>query len=158
MSLSINCTHVAGRLTRDPQVRTVGADRAVANFSIAINERWKDKDGQPKEQTTFLDVSAWGRTAELVGQYLTKGSGCYVQGKLRTESWEGKDGEKKSKLVLIADTVQFTDAKGERAAPQDDAPAAAPASAQARAPQVPKPVAGKGAAVEDEIPFARFDP
>lgn len=122
MSLNINIVHVAGRLTRDPQTKVIGADRTVANFSIAMNERWKDKSGEAKESVTFIDVSAWGRTAELVGQYLTKGSECFITGKLRSETWEDKSGEKKSKLTIVADSVQFIG--GKKDAGKDDAPTA----------------------------------
>ncbi|MBA3591750.1 single-stranded DNA-binding protein [Methylibium sp.] len=163
MSANVNRVFLIGNCTRDPQVKMISGDRAVANFGLAINERWKDKDGQQKESTVFVDCEAWGRTAELVGQYVIKGKPLFVEGKLKLDTWDDKDGGKRSKLKVVVDSVQFLGSKSSGDAGGEDhhepaAPAAAPASAQARAPQVPKPVAGKGAAVEDEIPFARFDP
>lgn len=104
--LSLNKVILAGNLTRDPEVKFLANERAVANFGLAVNERWKDKSGELKENTTFIDVEAWGRTAELVGQYLNKGRPCYIEGKLKLDSWE-KDGVKQHKLKVVADTVQF---------------------------------------------------
>lgn len=104
--LSLNKVILAGNLTRDPEVKFLANERAVANFGLAVNERWKDKNGETKENTTFLDIEAWGRTAELVGQYLFKGHPCYIEGKLKLDTWE-KDGVKQYKLKVIADTVQF---------------------------------------------------
>lgn len=113
MSFSYNRVMLAGNLTRDPQVRFFANERAVAEFGLAINRRYKTNDGQMKEETTFVDVEAWGRTAELVGQYLTKGRGCFVEGRLKLDSWEDKEsGQKRSKLRVVADNVQFVDSRG----------------------------------------------
>ncbi|HYE04054.1 MAG TPA: single-stranded DNA-binding protein, partial [Planctomycetota bacterium] len=78
MSLNLNQVSLAGRLTRDPQVKALANDKVVADFGVAINRRWKGADGEAKEEATFLDIEAWGRTAELVGQYLAKGSPVYI--------------------------------------------------------------------------------
>jgi single-strand DNA-binding protein len=115
MALQINRVLLAGNLTRDPQVRFLGNEKAVADFGLAINRRFKTADGQMKEEVTFVDIEAWGRTAELVGQYLTKGRACFVEGRLRLDSWDDKkDGQKRSKLKVIADNVQFLDSNRER--------------------------------------------
>ena len=106
-AFSLNRVMLAGNLTRDPQVRFFANERAVANFGLAINRRYKTNDGQMKDETTFVDVEAWARTAELVGQYLTKGSPCYIEGRLKLDSWEDKDGQKRQKLAVVADSVQF---------------------------------------------------
>jgi single-strand DNA-binding protein len=107
MALNLNSVFLAGHLTRDPQVKTLANDRAVAEFGLAINRRYKTADGVPKEDSTFIDVEAWGRTAELVGQYLSKGSPCYLEGRLKLDSWQDKDGSKRSRLKVVADSVQF---------------------------------------------------
>jgi len=113
MSFNYNKVFLAGNLTRDPQVRFFANERAVADFGLAINRRYKTADGQAKEETTFIDVEAWGRTAELVGQYLTKGRGCFVEGRLKLDSWDDKEsGQKRSKLKVVADVVQFVDSRG----------------------------------------------
>jgi single-strand DNA-binding protein len=115
MSMNYNKVMLAGNLTRDPQVRFFANERAVADFGLAINRRYKGNDGQMKEETTFVDVECWGRTAELVGQYLTKGSPAFIEGRLKLDSWEDKkDGQKRSKLKVLADTVQFMSSRQPR--------------------------------------------
>ena len=109
MSAAINRVLIAGNLTRDPQVRFLANEQAVANFGLAINRRFKGSDGQMKEEVTFVDVECWGRTAELAGQYLTKGRACFVEGRLKLDSWDDKDGQKRQKLKVVADSVQFLD-------------------------------------------------
>jgi single-strand DNA-binding protein len=116
--MNLNRVMLAGNLTRDPQVRFFANGKAVAEFGLAINRRFKDDNGQQKDETTFVDVETWGRTAELVGQYLTKGRGCFIEGRLKLDSWEDKEsGQKRSKLKVVADNVIFTDPK-ERGEPQ----------------------------------------
>lgn len=129
MSLNFNSVIIAGNLTRDPQVRFLSNEKVVVDFGIAINRKFKS-GGESREETTFVDVEAWGRTAELVGQYLTKGRGCLVQGRLKLDSWEDKEtGQKRSKLKVVADSVQFTDSRtsgtdSEPVVIEDDAPLA----------------------------------
>ena len=107
MALMLNSVHVAGNLTRDPQVRFFSNDKAVADFGLAINRRYSGGDGEMKEETTFVDVEAWGRQAELVGQYLTKGRNCLVEGSLKLDQWEDKTGNKRSRLKISAQRVHF---------------------------------------------------
>lgn len=108
MAVSLNKVLLAGNLTRDPQVKFFANERALADFAIACNRRYRGADGEMKEEVTFVDVEAWGRTAELVGQYLTKGQPCFIEGRLRLDSWEDKQtGAKRSKLKVVADSVQF---------------------------------------------------
>jgi single-strand DNA-binding protein len=109
MSLALNTVILAGRLTRDPEVKTLPGDKAVVSFSLAINRRFKGADGELKEEVTFVDCEAWNRLAELVGQYLVKGSGCYLEGRLKLDSWQDKDGKPRSRLKVVAETVQFMD-------------------------------------------------
>jgi single-strand DNA-binding protein len=121
MSLNLNHVLLAGHLTRDPQIRALANERCVASFSLAINRRYKGPDGEVKEEATFVDCEAWGRTAELVGQYLIKGSACYVEGRLKLDSWQDKDGQKRNRLKVVADTVQFIGRTKEREASADTA-------------------------------------
>lgn len=111
MPFNLNSVCIAGRLTRDPEVKFLANERAVCNFALAINETYKSKDGEKKETTTFAECEAWGKTAELVGKYLNKGSGAYVQGRLKLEEWEDKDGKKRSRMKVVADSVQFIGGK-----------------------------------------------
>lgn len=148
MSFNYNKVFLAGNLTRDPQVRFFANERAVADFGLACNRRYKTADGQMKEEATFVDVEAWGRTAELVGQYLTKGRGCFVEGRLKLDSWEDKEsGQKRSKLKVVADSVQFVDSRGGQgggAAGDDAGSESAPAAPRGPAPAAP---------LDDEPPF-----
>jgi single-strand DNA-binding protein len=105
--LNLNSVSLAGHLTRDPEVRIIASDRTVASFSLAINRRYKGQDGEFKEEATFVDCEAWGRTAEIVGQYLAKGSPIYLEGRLRLDSWQDKDGQKRQRLKVVADNIQF---------------------------------------------------
>jgi single-strand DNA-binding protein len=153
---NINRVIIAGNLTRDPQVRFLASEQAVANFGLAINRKFKGSDGSLKEETTFVDVEAWGRQAELVGQYLTKGRGCLVEGRLKLDSWEDKEGKKQSKLRVVAENVQFLDSRprqgggpGEGPAGEEPAGDAAPAQPSAR-PARPAP---SSAPADDEPPF-----
>lgn len=122
MAVYINTVMIAGNLTRDPQTRFLANDRTVADFSIAMNRRYRAGDGEQKEEVTFVDIEAWGRTAELVGQYLHKGSACYVDGRLRQDSWDDRNGQKRTKLVVVAGNVQFLDPKTGKPDPKTDKP------------------------------------
>ncbi|MDA3962113.1 MAG: single-stranded DNA-binding protein [Planctomycetota bacterium] len=113
MAANYNRVIIAGNLTRDPQVRFFSNERALADIGLAVNRRWRDRDGNQQEETTFVDVECWGRTAELVGQYLAKGRSCLVEGRLKLDQWEDKDGNRRSKLKVVADNVQFLDGRGE---------------------------------------------
>jgi single-strand DNA-binding protein len=155
MSLNYNRVMIAGNLTRDPQVRFFANERAVANFGLAINRRFKGADGAMQEETTFVDVEAWGRTAELVGQYLTKGKPCFIEGRLKYDTWEDKDGQKRNRLKVVADSVQFTEPRARGAGqPGEGGPApeagepSAPASGPAPAARPAAPPPG-----DDEPPF-----
>jgi single-strand DNA-binding protein len=148
MSLNLNTVMLAGHLTRDPQLRSLANDKTVAAFSLAINRRFKGADGEIKEESTFVDCEAWGRTAELIGQYLAKGSACYVEGRLKLDAWEDKDGGKRSRLKVVADSVQFmgkAKSKGGDAGEPAEVPVAAASAIRTARIQ--------GAALGDQPPF-----
>lgn len=123
--MNVNTVIIAGNLTRDPEVKPIGQS-SVAKFGVAINDKYKAADGTLKETTAFVDVEAWGKTADLVGQYLRKGAGVVIEGKLKSDSWQTKDGEKRQKLMVRADRVHFG-SKREEAAPASAPRAPAPA-------------------------------
>jgi len=101
-----------GRLSRDPQLRFTATQMAVCNMGVAVGRKWKSATGEAKEETAFIDVTAWGKTAENVQKYLKKGSLVLVDGHLTTESWTDKaTDQKRSKTVVTADGVQFLDGK-----------------------------------------------
>lgn len=111
MPLFVNKVTLAGNLTRDPQVRFLTDERAVCNFGLAINRRYRTQSGEQREETTFVDVEAWGKTAELAGRYLGKGRNCLVEGALKLDQWE-KDGQKRSQLKVVAQQIHFVDGPG----------------------------------------------
>jgi single-strand DNA-binding protein len=129
----INKAIVYGNLTRDPEVKALPSGVKVCSFAIATNRVWKDKNNVKQESADFHNIVTFGRTAELVAQYLKKGSGVYVEGRMQTRSWDDKTtGEKKYRTEIVADAIQFgpragggggkSEASG--AAVEKDAPAA----------------------------------
>lgn len=152
MSFNYNKVFLAGNLTRDPQVRFFANERAVADFGLAVNRRYKTADGQNKEETTFVDIEAWGRTAELVGQYLTKGRGCFVEGRLKLDSWDDKEsGQKRSKLKIVADSVQFIDSRA--GGTGGGAPTGADGGSDESSAPAPSRGPAPAAPLDDEPPF-----
>ncbi|MDP2648782.1 MAG: single-stranded DNA-binding protein [Patescibacteria group bacterium] len=103
----INKAFLFGNLTRDPELRALPSGMNVANFAIATNRVFRDRDGKKQEQTDFHNIVVFGRQADTVSQYLKKGSSVFVEGRMQTRSWDGKDGEKKYRAEVVADRVQF---------------------------------------------------
>ena len=151
---SFNKVVLVGNLTRDPELRYTPKGTAVAKIGLAVNRTWKSETGETKEEVTFVDVDVFGRTAENVGQYMRKGSPILIEGRLRLDTWEDKQTQqKRSKLGVVAETVQFlggsrsSESGGGDAAPRASRPAAAK----------PAPVATDDADVppvdDDDVPF-----
>lgn len=103
---SLNKVLLIGRLTRDPEKRSTPSGLSVAELGMAVNRRYKASNGEDREETCFLNVTVWGKTAELCAEYLRKGSPLFVEGRLKLDEWE-KDGQKRSKLGVVAERVQF---------------------------------------------------
>lgn len=103
----LNKAFIFGNLTRDPELRALPSGMNVVNFSVATNRVFRDRDGKKQEQTDFHNVVVFGRQADTVNQYLKKGSSVFIEGRIQTRSWEGKDGEKKYRTEIVADRVQF---------------------------------------------------
>jgi len=112
MARSVNQVILMGNLTRDPELRQTPTGQSVVSFSLALNRAYKDQAGEWQEATDFVDVVAWGPLAERVAQYLNKGRRCLVQGRLQSRSWE-QEGQKRSKLEVLANDVTFLDGRGE---------------------------------------------
>ena len=102
----INKAMVFGNLTRDPELRALPSGMNVVNFSVATNRTYKDREGKKQEQADFHNIVVFGRQADIVNQYLKKGSSVFIEGRMQTRSWE-KDGEKKYRTEIVADRVQF---------------------------------------------------
>jgi single-strand DNA-binding protein len=145
---NFNKVILAGNLTRDPELRYTPKGMAIAKITLAINRSWKSETGEMKEEVTFVDVDAFGRTAENIGQYFKKGRPILVEGRLKYDTWEDKQtNQKRSKLGVVLETFQFLDSKGSG---DGDAPRSRPAAApKAEAPadsDAPPPE-------DDDVPF-----
>jgi len=163
---SVNKVIVVGNLGRDPEMRTFPSGDQVANVTIATTDKWKDKQsGEMKEATEWHRVVFNGRLAEIVGQYLRKGSQVYVEGSLRTRKWTDKDGIEKFTTEIRADQMQMLgsrqgmggpggdDGGGGYEAPRQSAPARAPAAAAPRQAPAPSRAASGFDDMDDDIPF-----
>lgn len=106
MTLNVNTVTLGGTLTNDPQVRFFSNDKAVASFDIAMNKKYTSQ-GESKEETTFVSVECWGKTAENVGKFLLKGRQCIVEGELKLSRWTDKQDNKRSKILVTAHRVHF---------------------------------------------------
>ncbi len=104
---SLNKVFLIGNLTRDPELRYIPSGSAVATFTVAVNRVFKSQAGEKKEQTSFIRVVVWGRRAEVCGEYLSKGSPVFVEGRLQSRDWETQDGQKRSTTEVVADNIQF---------------------------------------------------
>ena len=123
---TLNRVFLMGNLTRDPEVRYTPSGTAVGDLGLAVNETYKNKAGENVESTVFVDVEVWARQAETCAEYLYKGSPVFVEGRLKLDQWENQQGEKRSKLRVRADRVQFLGApkrSDATDAPQGGAPA-----------------------------------
>jgi single-strand DNA-binding protein len=149
---SFNKVILVGNLTRDPELRYTPGGKAIAKIGLAVNRSWTSESGEKKEEVTFVDVDVFGRTAENVGQYMRKGSPILIEGRLRLDQWDDKQtGQKRSKLGVVAETVQFLGSprsgEGGQVAPSRPRSAeAAPGGAPATDADAPPPA-------EDDVPF-----
>ena len=138
-----------GNLTRDPEVRYTSSGTAIAKLGIAINRYWSNKDGQKQEETTFVDVDAFGRQAETIGQYLKKGRPIMVEGRLKLDQWDDKQtGQKRSKLGVVLDRFEFIDSRGEGGGGDFSSESSSPSGGGAAPAQ-----GGGGFAEDDDVPF-----
>ena len=109
---NLNKVMLMGNLTRDPEVTYAPSNQtAICKIGVAVNRTWTGQDGQKKEETTFVDCTAFGKTGEVIGKYLKKGRPIFVEGRLKLDQWEAQDGGKRSKLHVIIETFQFIDSK-----------------------------------------------
>lgn len=144
---SLNKVILIGNLGGDPEVRYTQGGQAVANFSIATNEKWTNKNtGQPEERTEWHKIVVWGKLAELCKEYLAKGRNVYVEGRLQTRKWEDKQGQTRYTTEVVGNSVLFLGSRGERGAE--------PPPAETEAPSAPS--AGEAPPAfnaDDDVPF-----
>jgi single-strand DNA-binding protein len=109
----LNKVFLIGNLTRDPELRVTPKGTAICQFGLAVNRQFKDESGATRDETTFVDIEAWGKQGELVAKYLTKGSPAMVEGRLKLDQWEDKQsGQKRSKMKVVLENVQFLSTRG----------------------------------------------
>jgi single-strand DNA-binding protein len=117
---SLNKVLLIGNLTRDPDVKMMTNGRPVCNFGLALNRSYKDSEGNKKDETTFVDVECFGPRAEAVGRFFTKGRAIFVEGRLKLDQWESKEGEKRSAIRVVLDNFEFVDSRQESQNNQPD--------------------------------------
>ncbi len=145
--MNLNKVFLVGRLTADPQLRTTPSGDQVGTFSIATNRNWTDRSGQRKEATEFHNVVVWGRQAEIVNQFLKKGSTVLVEGRLQTRSWEGKDGQMRKTTEVIGERIQLGPRRATEGAP------AVEAETQDKPDQMPVIDLEEGDIKPEDLPF-----
>lgn len=151
--MNLNRAMIIGNLTRDPENRTTPNGHSVCNFSVATSSQWTDAQGQKQERTEYHSIVAWGKLADICGQYLAKGRKVYVDGRLQTREWEGQDGSKKQRTEIVAENMIILDRP-----PQGGTPAVnrEPSSAPPVAPPAPQKVdqgMGDNEIRIEDIPF-----
>ena len=115
MARSVNKVILLGRLGKDPELTYIPSGQSVAKFTMATNRSYKDKSGEWKEETDWHNIVAWGKLGEICAQYLAKGRQAYVEGQIRTRSWEDREGKKRTTTEIIANEVVLLGSRGEAA-------------------------------------------
>jgi single-strand DNA-binding protein len=156
---SFNKVILMGNLTRDPELRYTPKGTAIARLGLAVNRSWKTETGELKEEVTFVDVDAFGRQAETIGQYLKKGRPILVEGRLKLDQWDDKQtGQKRSRLLVVLESFKFVDSgqrsEGGNSGGYDNAPRRAQAPVPAAAqPQAEPPLDEPPMPSDDDVPF-----
>ena len=149
---SFNKVILLGNLTRDPEVRYTPKGTAVTELGMAVNRVYTAENGEKREETTFVDITLWGRTAEIAGEYLKKGRPVFIEGRLQLDTWDDKQsGQKRSKLKVVGEGLQLIGSRpgGSSGGGGDDESSGAPRSSKS----TPPPKAAPSAPDDDEIPF-----
>ncbi len=154
MAGTVNKVFLMGNLTRDVELKYTPSNQPVATFGIAMNRRYKTKDGENREETTFVDCEAWARTAEVMNEYLAKGRPVFIEGRLKLDQWQDKDGNKRSKLRVVVENFTFVDSRGSAGGGGGDRSSAPQQMASANASSAASPGSDQHQPVsEDDIPF-----
>ena len=155
----LNKVFLIGNLTRDPELRVTPKGTAICQFGLAVNRQFKDESGQTRDETTFVDIEAWGKQGELVAKYLTKGSPAMVEGRLKFDQWEDKQTQqKRSKLKVVLENVQFLSSRGAGGAPAAGSDEGVDQTAPVERHSPPargsaKPAAPAQESIDEDVPF-----
>lgn len=152
---NFNKVLLMGNLTRDPEVRYTPKGTAIATIGLAVNRTWTTEGGEKKEEVTFVDVEVWGRQAETIGQYMSKGRPLFIEGRLKLDQWDDKEsGQKRSKLKVVCENFQFIGAPKGGGDVSDQPPPSNRAPQRGRpAPSAPPQEDAPSGEGEDNIPF-----
>lgn len=112
---SLNKAMIIGNLGKDPEIRTTPSGQSMATFSVATSEKYKNKSGEQEERTEWHNIVLWGKLAEIAAQYLTKGKTVYIEGRVQTRKWEGKDGQDRYTTEIVGDKMQMLGGRGDAA-------------------------------------------
>lgn len=159
---NLNKVLLMGNLTRDPEMRVTPGGHSICKFGLAINRTWRDREGNQQNDTTFVDVDAFGKQAEVISKYMTKGRGIFVEGRLRLDQWETNTGDKRNKMMVVLENFQFVGGRGDSDSSssghdssqggdspyEENSPPSRPASSQAPA---AKPAPKDN--IDDDVPF-----
>jgi single-strand DNA-binding protein len=151
---SFNKVILLGNLTRDPEIRYTPKGTAVTELGMAVNRVYTAENGEKREETTFVDVTLWGRTAEIAGEYLKKGRPVFIEGRLQLDTWDDKtSGQKRSKLKVVGEGLQLIGSRpgGGGGGGGGDEESSSPPRSSSR--PAPPPKAAPSAPDDDEIPF-----
>ena len=142
---NFNKVYLMGNLTRDPELRTTSSGTPVCQFGMAVNRIYNNSNGERQEETTFVDIEAWGRQAETISKYVNKGNPLFVEGRLKLDTWENKEGEKRSKMKVVLENMQLISQRGEGGSySSDSVPEARPSSSDP---------SQKSEDIEEDVPF-----
>jgi single-strand DNA-binding protein len=155
---SLNKVLLIGNLTRDPDVKMLSSGRPVCNFGLALNRSFKDGEGNRKEEVTFVDVECYGPRAEAIGRFFTKGRSIFVEGRLKLDQWESKEGEKRSAIRVVLDNFEFVDSKQEAAGTGERQPMANVSTKADTTPtpphtESPNPSVNSDPDLDEDVPF-----
>ena len=151
---SLNKVLLIGNLTRDPDVRMMSNGRPVCNFGLALNRNYKDSEGNRKEEVTFVDVECFGPRAEAVAKFFTQGRSIFVEGRLKLDQWESKEGEKRSAIRVVLDNFEFVDSKQDGASNQSrNIEMSAPTTAAPAETQRAEPTTSPDSDLDEDVPF-----
>ncbi|MDQ8186929.1 single-stranded DNA-binding protein [Pelagicoccus sp. SDUM812002] len=149
---NFNKVILLGNLTRDPELRVTPKGTSVCQFGMAVNRVYRSGD-ETQEETTFVDLEAWGKQAEIISKYVSKGNPLFVEGRLKFDSWESKEGEKRSKLKVIVENMQLMGSRGDNGGSGQSSSNYAPAQRDSGSSAPSSQAPASSGDIEEDVPF-----
>lgn len=151
--MNLNKAMIIGNVTRDPEVKTTPSGQSVTSFSVATNRVWTNAQGQKQEAVEYHNIVAWGKLAEICGQYLNKGKKIYVEGRLQTRDWQGQDGIKRYKTEIVAENMIMLDRGGAQGSSQPSSSEPVPSASVGAQEEMPPEEPQEEEIKVENIPF-----